>query len=199
MPRRIARNQPRQMIRAFVAVELNEVLKDRLAEAAAQLAGAGGDVKWVERENRHLTLKFLGDIEWLAVGEYGQALAEAVKPFAPFALTFKGVLPFPPGKRPRVVAVGIEDSGGRLPALVAVLEMALAGQGVKREERAFRPHVTLGRLRSWRGSESLWRAAEAWGERRFGELRVGKVTFFRSELSASGPAYTVLSTASLGG
>ncbi len=129
------------MYRLFVAIDLPEQVKDAVAGIAGrELTGA----RLVPREQLHLTLRFIGDAD--------EAQYQAIKAGlgkikgAAFSLALKEVGHFPPGRRPRVLWVGMEESAPLL-ELQEEVERALVGAGVPPEERGFSPHITIARLK----------------------------------------------------
>jgi 2'-5' RNA ligase len=129
------------MPRLFIAIELPEPLKDRLAGMKGALPAAA----WVKRDGFHLTLRFLGDVESARIPALVSALHAVTA--APFPVTLSGVGRFPPQGSPRVVWVGVEAP----PALMEVqqqVERALTPLGFPPEDRPFSAHITLARLKS---------------------------------------------------
>ena len=128
------------MYRLFIAIDLPEQVKEAVAAIAGDLPGA----RRVPREQIHLTLRFIGEVDegmFLAI----KGVLSAVRS-APFSLTLKGVGHFPPGRHPRVLWVGMEESEP-LRELQKMVELALIGAGVAAEERGFSPHITIARLK----------------------------------------------------
>ncbi|NIN70907.1 MAG: RNA 2',3'-cyclic phosphodiesterase [Gemmatimonadetes bacterium] len=133
-------------MRTFVALVPSEAEQRRLADAAAGLRDAGFPIRWVRPENVHLTLKFLGEVSEGRVREVCAAVDGAADGVAPFEMAVARFGAFPSLRRPQVVWVGVELES-TLQGLQESLEEALAALGFPREERAFRPHLTLGRAR----------------------------------------------------
>ncbi|MCX5686638.1 MAG: RNA 2',3'-cyclic phosphodiesterase, partial [Candidatus Omnitrophica bacterium] len=82
-------------MRAFIAIELSDEIKAALAQIQSHLKYAGADVKWVEKDNIHLTLKFLGEIDEKKCGKVKAALDEVAKSAWPFELSLKDIGAFP--------------------------------------------------------------------------------------------------------
>ncbi|MDH3394432.1 MAG: RNA 2',3'-cyclic phosphodiesterase [Desulfobulbaceae bacterium] len=129
------------MHRLFVAVDLPETIKDRLAEICFGLPGA----KWVKPEQLHLTLRFIGEVDGATFMDIRAALATIALP--PFSLGLKGLGCFPPRKTPRVLWVGLEPPLEQLVQLRNRVEATLVRLGVEPEHRKFAPHITLARLK----------------------------------------------------
>lgn len=153
-------------------------------------------MKWAEPENIHLTVKFLGEITPEQLSEVTGILTECCKGVKPFAITLKGVGAFPSASRPQVVWVGAEptdaESADALKRLADGLEEWLETIGIPREARAFKPHLTLGRIKGPKGSDRLATAIGEMAGRLFGEMLVEDVVLIQSRLSPGGPTYTPL-------
>ena len=175
-------------MRLFVAVNLPGPLKGRIAGLQRELALTGADVKWVEEENLHLTVKFLGEVAPERLAALEGALARAVPACRAFRLELSGLGTFPPRGVPRVLWVGV---GGEVEAfrdLHRAVERSLAALGYPEEDREFRPHLTLGRVRSPRGVDAL-RHRMAALDGAYGDLAVGEVALMESRLTPRGPVY----------
>ena len=183
------------MIRAFVAVGLDESLRERIAAVIARLRPLGSAVAWVPPRNLHVTLQFLGGQSEERLLEAEAALAEAAAEGAPVDLTFHGIGAFPGLERPRILWVGLAQGALELRRLQARLAEALAARGFPREERAWHPHLTIGRVfddRRWRrdAGPPLRSALAQIAATSIGRLRVPELALMRSELHASGARYT---------
>lgn len=180
--------------RLFVAVDLPSHVRDRLAEAIERLRGAGWRARWVRPEGSHLTLKFYGSVLTGSVPSLEDALRQAVVGVPPFDVEAAGAGAFPNARRPRVLWIGV---GGNLPALARLqdaVERASAALGFPPEERAFQPHLTIGRV-SPEDLPAMTRIPERLAQ--LAELPpvpipVDGVTLYRSQLSRGGAVYTAL-------
>lgn len=177
-------------MRAFLAVELPGELRNSLGRIVEELRGCGADVRWVRPEAVHLTLKFLGEIQPEQVEEIRVAVQEVAGRHGPFKMEAKALGCFPRLEQPRVVWVGLEGEKWRLEALQRDVENALVQLGFPREERPFKPHLTLGRVRSPKARHALIQRLKNGEGIRVGELPVDSVTLFRSELLPSGARYS---------
>jgi len=187
--------------RLFIAIRIPEAVKTEFERVQRQLGDgmADGVVRWTRREQLHLTLKFLGNVQPERVEELLQAVRTASRSFGPFEMRAARVGSFPNWRRPRVVWAGIEAD--RLVALQQAIETAsLQFTGEEPEER-FRAHVTLGRVKEIRPRQAtlLAERAAALAERSFGAWTTGEVEVLRSEFSRTGATHTVIGLAPLGG
>ncbi len=190
------------VVRAFIAIELDEPLLRRLSDLQARLKDdvPPGLVRWVRPEGMHLTLKFLGDVPRTRIEAIVEALQDASAPHAPFTFSIAEMGCFPNPSRPRVIWVGVEEQSGALSALQRDVERAMGALGFEREKRRFSPHLTLGRVRG--GSREALEALGAYVGRarvNVGEMRATVVHLVRSDLLPSGAVYTDLSVVSLEG
>lgn len=174
-------------MRAFVAIELPEGLRERLAREQAGFRAAAADARWTDSEGIHLTLKFLGEISDEQVAQVKSSL-EAAGRFEPFRVQAKGFGFFPDARRPRVFWVGLEASA-ELARLAARVETALTPLGFAPENRAFHPHLTLARFRIPRPQPKLQALAEEQREMILGEFEVSQFFLWESKLSPRGATY----------
>ena len=191
-----------EKIRAFIAIELDESIKDGLTELQERLKGKvpRGSVRWVRPEGIHLTLKFLGDVPADQIGEITRALEKSCQGFAPFSLSCGGLGCFPTLKRPRVVWVGIQEETGTLAQLQKAIEENVAPLGYPTEKRKFSPHLTLGRVQRRVSSGDRRRLGELVGASEIGmlgQMEVRSVNLIRSDLRPSGAVYTRLAEVEL--
>lgn len=178
-------------MRAFIAVEISEEVRTEVARLQEKLQTAGADVKWVEPENLHLTLKFLGEIEEGRVPALTEALNFSLR-LPPFTFSLEGVGAFPKMEHPKVLWAGIHEGKDPLIGLARVVETACSGCGFPPEERPFSPHLTIGRVRSPQGLNRLIQKLQS-AEFQGGKTQAGGITLFQSTLGPGGPIYQPLS------
>jgi 2'-5' RNA ligase len=179
-------------IRSFIAVETTEEMVARLTALQGTLRGAGADVGWTAPAGIHVTLRFLGDVAEERISVLAQALEVVAARHAPFAVQLAGVGAFPSARQPRIMWVGITEGAEPLRALAAGVEAAMVAAGFPREERAFRAHLTLGRVRSPHGVEQLVRLLAAQAAEEYGTMPVAAISYMRSDLTPQGARYTTL-------
>jgi len=177
-------------MRAFVAIEISEAIRNALGDLLAELRTHGAPVKWVRPENLHLTLKFLGDVPEESAPKAVEILRKCAEDVAPFEMDVKGAGGFPNLKRPRVLFVEAHDSPPRARELARRLNREMTRAGVPREDRPFRSHVTLGRMRRPRPLGAAAHTLAAAAERSFGAMTVERITLMQSDLTPKGPIYT---------
>ena len=186
------------MIRSFLAIELPEIIRKRIEQVQGDLRASHADVRWVNPEKIHLTLKFFGNIEEARIEPIVKAVEGPVHNSKGFPLRVKGIGTFPHSKNPRVIWMGLIDERDILIPLQKQIETELERIGFEPEGRTFRPHLTLGRVNSARGKEELIQRMEKYREEEFGEFDVAKIILFKSDLKPTGPIYTSLREVKLG-
>jgi len=185
-------------LRTFFAVEIGADARRVARDVAERLAAEpGGDaVRWTRSEAYHVTLRFLGSTPRDRVGDVTAAVREAARDVAPFSLALGALHGFPTPARPRVVVIDLAPAQP-IAALAARVEAAAVACGFAAEERAFRPHLTLGRTKD--GSRRAPRLHASLGPSEPAPFRVGEIVFFRSVLAPGGSQYTPLERIALGG
>ncbi len=185
-------------LRLFWAVNLPGELKAELGRFQAGLQNLPVDVKWVEQENLHLTVKFLGGVDSSRLPALTRAVSGSVSGLAPFSLELAGWGTF--GRPPRVFWISVGGSVEMLRELWVRVDRALVPFGFP-AEKSFSPHLTLGRLRSARNVAALRERAGALAAARgsWGRFLVDRVDLMQSTLTRQGPVYRVVSTAALNG
>ncbi|HEY7653422.1 MAG TPA: RNA 2',3'-cyclic phosphodiesterase [Methylomirabilota bacterium] len=183
------------MIRSFVAILLPDAVREAVAAATERLRPLCGAVAWVPPQNLHVTLQFLGgqSEEGLVAAE--AALDDAAARCAPIEVALHGIGAFPGLERPRILWIGMAQGALEVRALQARVADALAARGFPREERAWHPHLTIGRVfdeRRWRreAGPPLRTALAQLATTAFGTLRIAEVALMRSDLSPAGARYT---------
>jgi 2'-5' RNA ligase len=187
-----------ETIRAFIAIELNDQVKQAIREFQDQLKPLGCDISWVKPENAHLTLKFLGDVKAKMVPSVTETLTNLCRDLRPFdtALAQPGV--FPDLRHPRVVWIGLDDTDGNLARVAGSLETALGNIGFKKERRDFQAHITVGRIKSDKNIQKLSKSLENYNLPKVVTQSIQNISLYKSVLTGSGPVYSILARFSLG-
>lgn len=178
-------------MRSFIAINLDDSLRSEIDRATVGLRSGKWDVKWVSVANLHITLKFLGEISEDALQGMGETLSSIASQHESFALKLKGVGVFPDKRRPRVIWIDILESE-KLIKLQEQVEDNLVTIGFTKEDRRFSPHLTIGRIKSSAGKESLLKAVETLKDKDFGNIGVNKVSLMKSDLKPAGAQYTAI-------
>ena len=179
------------MHRLFVAIDLPEDLRKTVSDIGRDLPGA----RRVPTEQLHLTLRFIGEVGDETLTAVRSALAGISG--MPFPLTLRGVGHFPPGRHPRVLWVGIEESAPLL-ELQKKVELALIDAGIPPEERKFSPHLTLARLKET-PSAKVAALEERYASFAAGPFPVKEFHLYASSLTREGALHTRIQTYPLTG
>lgn len=180
-------------IRSFLAIGIPEEILGEIGRLQERLKREiQGDIRWVRPDGIHLTLKFFGDIPEGAVSDISAVVEKAVTGHDPLDLSVSGAGVFPDLRRPRVLWLGMTGDVERLLTLQTTLERDLQRIGFPREERPFRPHLTLARIRSQRALTGLGRALEKRGGCEAGRFVAAGLGLFKSDLTPHGAIYTKL-------
>lgn len=184
-------------MRIFLALLLSEEAKRRLAQVTAQLKLTGADVKWVEEDNFHITLFFLGDINPKTCEALVKRMPEMVAGVAPFALNLDGLGAFPNLRKPRVIWVGVKEGSREIIKVYRRVLSVMESLGFTQEKK-FSPHVTVGRVRQSRDNdeareENLRGLVKAMGKvQNIGKDNIKGISLMESCLTSKGAMYSEL-------
>ncbi len=193
-----------EQVRSFVAIELNQEIREKLGEVQAllQSRGIADQVRWVKPGGVHLTLKFLGNVPVPRVKELVVAVKQASEGIGPFVLDFGGLGCFPNPRRPSVIWVGVQGDTEVLAHLQGRVEERLAVLGFPPEKRAYTPHLTLGRVRRRTARRERSRLGELLQKQEvetLADMAVREVALMKSVLSPAGARYSQLAVVELEG
>jgi 2'-5' RNA ligase len=181
-------------MRCFIAIDINEKIRDNLVNLQKQFdekAGFDKGVKWTRPGSIHLTLKFLGDIERKESVSICRAAEKIASDYSKFDFLVEGIGCFG-GKRPRVLWAGCGEGSRKLKELQSDLEEELAKSGWAKDKRSFAPHLTLCRIKSGKAGKKLKNIPDEYEGYRLGKMAVNELVVYESELTRKGPVYTVL-------
>lgn len=189
--------------RLFCALELPPDLLARLTEVQAQFKAATprGAVRWARPHGIHITLKFYGDVTPERVPDLQAGLKRAAAAAAPLDLTVQGLGVFPNPIQPQVIWAGLQGDLGPITQLAASVEAEAAALGFAPERRAFKPHLTLGRVRANLRPADLVTLMDMLQQAQpqvLGTLRADTLSLMASELRPLGAVYDRLFTVPLG-
>jgi len=179
-------------LRVFVAMDLNEGVRQNIAQLMKELAPAARGARWVQTDGMHVTLKFIGETVPEMVERVKTALGD-LRSAKPIEMSFRGVGCFPNERRPRVLWAGIEATPN-LAEVRAEVERRLFLLGIAREERAFHPHLTLARFKQPQSQPRLAEAMRELCAREFGAVRTSEFHLYQSKLKPGGAEYERLAT-----
>jgi len=175
-------------MRTFVAIKI--VPEKKLLDVFSTLkkALAGEAVGWVSENNLHLTLRFIGETSQEQVTEIIQQLESVCEHFQPFQFELKGVGFFKSRNHPRVLFLNIENDSS-LKQLAANIEEKIVSLGFSSEEKAFNPHLTLGRIKLIREKEVFYSLVNKFINTHVQRVTVTEIVFYQSILDSSGATY----------
>lgn len=179
-------------MRTFISIELSDSIKDSLAQAQSHLKYAGADVKWIEKGNIHLTLKFLGEIDEKKCEEVKITLDKIAGETRPFEISIKDIGAFPKIEFPRVIWVGLDKGAAESKILAEKIDDALSKIGFQKESRPFTAHLTIGRVRSSKNKSALQDKLQTTSLAPGPLSLVLAVILFQSTLTPNGSIYTKL-------
>ncbi len=192
-----------ESIRSFTAIELPAEVRSGLSRLQDKLkAGGRAPVKWVNPENIHLTLKFLGSFPVDKIEAITGAMADAARGIPPFRLEVRGLGVFPNLKRVRVVWVGVSEEPARLGQLQKRIESHLVPLGFTPEARPFSPHLTLARVREQASADELFSFGRLIAGTDFTAayaFNVDAVNLMQSQLTRTGAIYSCINSVRLTG
>jgi 2'-5' RNA ligase len=184
--------------RTFIGIVLTKAIRDNLCELQDTLATVVPGVKWVEPENLHVTMLFLGEVDDRELPAICRAAQDAVTHVPAFPLSVERAGCFPNSRRPRVLWTGVGQGLQEVVAIHDKMEAKLLELGCyRREERKYTPHITLGRLRGEAPGDALARVLAKYQGWQAGDMSICEVHVMSSALGAHGPTYAVLSRARL--
>ena len=184
------------MMRIFIAIEIPQNIRVKITEITDYLQSKTSPtaVKWVDYENLHLTIKFIGETKQEKIEEITKVLSQSLAHQAPFSLEIGGLGMYPNNTNPRVIWLGV-TGGEPLIAMHNMLDQKLASLGIQREGRPFSPHLTIARLRrntDAASSKTIGRTLSQFRVDSLGLFNIDRVQLFQSVLTPSGPIYTTL-------
>jgi 2'-5' RNA ligase len=185
----------KNQIRAFVAVPLAPVVRGAVEKLIRTLKQEIDGVKWVDAQNLHITLKFLGDVPMTELHRIIAAVQRGVESVEAFDLAFCGCGVFPNSEQPKTLWIGCGLGSEELTTCATAIENELFKLGFPKEHRRFSPHLTIGRAkRDTRVSDAVSRLLAERSQQPFGSCDVDEVIVYSSELTRNGPIYDELAT-----
>jgi RNA 2',3'-cyclic 3'-phosphodiesterase len=188
--------------RTFIAVAATDGVYDTAVRTIRHLSRITGAIKWVEPQNLHWTLHFLGELDDAEMFEVCRAAEESAAQLAPFTAVAGGVSTFGPITDPRTLWLGLTDGQEAFQSLYTTIQARLDALGYRGDRRKFVPHLTLGRVARNAAKGELNKLAEELAELQAvdaGPFAVDEITVFASRLRREGPDYQVYGTFELVG
>ena len=178
-------------IRSFVAFDIdNDLVVGRFSEIQEVLCKTGADLKLVQPENIHITMRFLGNISLGLIDSVHEAMKEVS--FVPFDVDIRGLGAFPNLRHTNVIWAGIGKGADEFRNIFDQLEPRLRGLGFAPDTKGFSPHLTLVRVRTGRHKAELIKSIEDLADYEFGTIKATCLKLKKSVLTPRGPIYTTL-------
>lgn len=179
-------------IRTFIAIDLNPDIKQAIERMQSHLKEIDCNVKWVSPANIHLTLKFLNDIDPKTIDTLKRVLENLLQNIDPFKIELTQLGAFPKINDPRVLWAGLKDDKQQITQLATSLEKKLKAAGLKKDQRSFSPHITIGRVRSPKNSDLLSQAISNYSLPTGITQTVQSIALYKSTLTPEGPIYEMI-------
>ena len=174
-------------LRAFLAIDVDEDLKAKMYKIIKEFKQIDANIKYVDLENLHLTLKFFGDIDTEGIDLLTSKIENVVSGFDKFPIKIKGCGAFPNTNRIKVIWLGI-DEDTIVKRLHDELDKEFVQLGFEKDKK-FSSHLTIGRMKNAKGKDKVKSAIEKYGEVEIGEMCVDKIILKKSTLTPQGPIY----------
>ena len=184
-------------IRAFIAINFNPKIQRSIGRMQDHLRKTNCDIKWVRPENIHITLKFLGNVETKQVDAIKRMLANHYRSTKPLKVELAQLGTFPNINRPRILWIGLKDNKQRLSQTAISLQKALTKIGLEGDQKAFSPHITIGRIRSFKNTNLLSESISKYQVPKGLTQVITKIILYKSILTSQGPNYEPLYQAML--
>ncbi len=177
------------IFRGFIAVDITPT--DDILKFLNEIGNLNADIKTVESQNIHITLKFLGDTPEEKIDQIEQIIKDSVKGIGPFSIKLNGTGVFPNKNYIRVVWIGIKDIE-KLITIAKNIDEKIASLGFKKEKRGFSAHLTVGRVKTAKNKDVLLKKIEDYSDFDFGIQEVKSIKLKKSDLTPKGPIYTTM-------
>lgn len=175
--------------REFIAIDIDS--NKKLVEFGNEVKKTGADLKLVEPDNIHITLKFLGDTEETLAEEIEEIIKNAVKETKSFNIQLKGTGVFPNNNYIKIVWLGIQN-GEPIAEIAQRIDDQTSKIGFEKEKRGFSPHLTIARVKTASNKDKLLQVLEKYRDAEFADIKVEAIKLKKSELTPNGPIYTDL-------
>lgn len=184
---------PEKNIRAFLAIEPPEDILQSVIRLQEKLKmEISGRISWTRPQGQHLTLKFFGDISRDDIYNISATVQKRIVTEQKLHLKIEKLGGFPDARRPRVLWCGVTGDVERLINLQKKLDGDFAAIGFPADDRSFKAHLTLARIKDPRSVSGFSEALTKHNAFTAGEFSVGELILFQSKLTPQGAVYTKL-------
>ena len=180
-----------EKIRTFIAINLDPEMKKYLTSLQNNLNVPESKIKWVEKNNLHLTIKFLGFISLKQIELIKAGLKEITNQYNPFLIQLSSDIGvFPNYKMPRIIWVGIREGMNELKELYNYIEVNLFKKGFPIEKKGFSNHITIGRVKSIKDKNNFIPLLKSINIKTLSQ-KVNSIEIMESKLTPNGPIYNI--------
>jgi len=179
-------------IRSFLAFPISGILQEKLEQIIQALQTSCADVKWVSPKNIHLTLKFLGEVPQEDLKTISSLVRERCSGFHPVNSYLSGIGAFPDLRFPKIIWAALNDPNKEIQAMADALQEDLGKIGLPKEDRPFKAHLTLGRLKSQVHIKNLLSTLQQMDVVDKTQETLDRVILYKSTLTTQGPIYEAL-------
>ncbi|MCL2156958.1 MAG: RNA 2',3'-cyclic phosphodiesterase [Methanobrevibacter sp.] len=182
-------------LRAFLAIDIDKKLTPKIGDLQKEFKKTNANVKYVEIENIHFTLKFFGSINEKILEKISVAILDVLEDYEPIEIAIEGTGSFPNEDFIKVIWIGIKEN----PALIDLakkLDVEFNKLGF-RKEKNYSPHLTIGRMRSPKNKNEVKDKIATFKDIEIGKMTINTISLKKSELTPKGPIYTDLKTFNL--
>ena len=182
-------------LRAFLAIDIDKKLFPKIKDLQKEFETTNANIKYVEIENIHFTLKFFGNINEKTIDEISIAIENVLKEYEPMDIAIEGTGSFPSDDFIKVIWIGIKEN----PTLIDLMKK-LDGEFKKlgfKKEKNYSPHLTIGRMRSPKNKKEVKEKIATFKNIEIGKMNIAKISLKKSELTPKGPIYSDLKTFNL--
>ncbi|MFL3050450.1 MAG: RNA 2',3'-cyclic phosphodiesterase [Candidatus Neomarinimicrobiota bacterium] len=182
-----------KLIKTFISSDTGVEVKKLINDIKAKILLKSNAIKWVNRENIHLTLRFIGPTVIDEISKLNSMLENVSKNFKDFSLEINGTGCFPKEERPRIIWLGIKGEVAKLNDLVLSINKNLEEMGYPNDDRNFVPHITLGRIKYPQKNIPDLKSFLNYSFKPI-EIKVKKFSLFQTETFSSGSIYSLIGT-----
>ena len=190
--------QKNRMIRNFIAVDIPDEIKDKIAEIQMELQPILPKVSWVKPSNIHLTLKFLGDVAPEQIPSIEDVIRRTVEDQQPFNMEIGSIGAFKNFSQPKVLWIGVTTNATPIAKLAESLDSTLNCRSFPKEGRKFIPHLTIARIRNRISLTEFVSYFDAYDQMDYVPIHVKQISLIKSQLNSEGAVYTKLQTVQFG-
>ena len=173
--------------RGFIAVDIDT--NSKIEKILSELEGSGAFIKLVELKNIHITIKFLGSIDFCNTEEINDIIKNATNNIQPFKIELTGMGVFPNQNYIKIIWIGIKKVE-ILNNISKKIEYELNNAGYGNKAQKFYPHITIGRVKSAKNKEKILEIVDKYKNTKLSEIIIDSIKLKKSELTPEGPIYT---------